>query len=72
MKGIELNMRLLVAILIMIVAIAIIVIIIVKILKPESFMEAGYELCILMVSKVKVFIISPDFVEKTCRLFKEV
>ncbi len=71
MKGINLNMRLLAAILIMLVAIVIIIIITVKILKPKSVMEAGYELCLLMLSRVKIFITSQNFVEQTCGLFRE-
>ena len=67
----ELNMRLLVAIVVMLVAVVLISIIVVKILKPQSLMSAGYELCYLMMSRVKIFVSSPDFAERTCGLFRE-
>jgi len=68
MKGLELNMRLLVAILVMVIAIAIIFVITVKILKPKQFMQAGYEFCALIMSRLTFFNIGSD----VCKIFMEV
>ncbi len=68
MKGLQLNMRLLVAIIVLLIAIAIIFIITIKILKPESFMRAGYEFCSLIMSRLTFFNIGSD----VCKIFLEV
>ncbi|MCX6821449.1 MAG: hypothetical protein NTW30_01590 [Candidatus Aenigmarchaeota archaeon] len=61
MKGaIELNMRLLVAIIALLIGVAIIVIIVLKVLAPQSFANAGYEICMLIVSKLKFLMFSAE------------
>ena len=61
MKGvIELNMRLLVAIIALLIGVAIIIIIVLKVLAPESFANAGYEICMLVVSKLRILMFSGE------------
>ena len=67
--GIELNLRLLVAIVALLIGITIVIVIILKILKPESFSDAGYEICLILVSRLKFLFFSPD-VANICEGFR--
>ena len=69
MKGFTLNMRLLVAIIALLIGIAIVVVIVWKVLAPESFSNAGYEICTIILGKFKVIGISGD-VLGICDVFK--
>lgn len=70
MKGaFNLNMRLLVAIIALLISIAIIVIIVLKVLAPRSFANAGYEICMLILGKLKIWGFSPESVG-ICETFR--
>ena len=60
MKGFTLNMRLLVAIIALLIGIAIVVVIVLKILAPESFSNAGYEICTIILGKFKILGADPN------------
>jgi hypothetical protein len=70
MKGaFNLNMRLLVAIIALLIGVAIIIVIVLKVLAPESFANAGYEICMLILGKLKIWGFSPESVE-ICKTFQ--
>ena len=69
MKGFTLNMRLLVAVIALLIGIAIIVVIVWKVLAPESFSDAGYEVCLLVLSRLKFLGFSPEMAG-ICETFK--
>ncbi len=70
MKGaFNLNMRLLVAIIALLIGVAIIIVIVLKVLAPESFSAAGYEICMLILGKLKIWGFSPESVG-ICETFR--
>ena len=67
--GIELNMRLLAAIIVFLIGVGIIIAVVLKILKPESYSNAGYEVCLILTSRLKFLFFSAD-VANICEGFR--
>lgn len=56
MKGvIEMNWKILVAIIVTVIGFVIVFLILMGILKPENLSKGAYEICLLMISKLKIF-----------------